>query len=298
MIVVPIPEGDFSQIPNAVIRCKHLTSGQKETWMMIASVCRQGQSSEEVKSWSDVAKANGVEYKKFMDAQKSLKKAGGLITNEDGDWQLAVPEGKEAAYYAERTIAEEVDAKPNVKTNTTADEAKKLIQDAWNKYKPEGYLLADGKLHPSAFIAIESQRARLNIERPDVGRFVEAVCRGLNADNWWSKQSMKITSVFGFGTPRDKQYENVEKLYKAGVKIERPVDLSCDADILARYHDKGRTDLTKVIRLEAEDQFKAGEHLNSIPDSEFDKHAAYIYFKGDQIIHWSYRNQNSTRYLF
>lgn len=298
MIVVPIPEGDFTQIPNAVIRCKYLTPGQKETWLMIASVCRHGKSSDDVKSWSDVAKANGVEYKKFMDAQKSLKKAGGLVTNEDGDWELSIPEGKEAAYHAERTIAEEVDAKPNVKTNTTADEAKQLIQDAWNKHKPESYMLADGKLHPSAFIAIESQRARLDIERPQVGLFVEQVCRGLTADTWWAKQTMKITSVFGFGTPRDKQYENVEKLYKLGAKVDRKIDLSCDADILSKYHEKGRTDLVRVVRLEAEDQFEAGKHLNEIPDAEFDTKAAYVYFRGDKIVHWSGRNTNSTRYLF
>ena len=295
MILCPCPDGDFTQTPNDLIRCKHLTAGQKETWVMIASTCRHGKSSEDVKSWSDVAKANGVTYKKFMDAQKSLRKAKGLIQNEDGDWELVIP--SEEAPSA--VIEEEVETQAKRKHSLTQKEAWELVKAAWNKEKPESFFRLDGSVALPWFIALETQAKRLGIDRPDYGKFVGQVCRGAKADDWWGKRDMKFTSIFGFGSIKDRQFENVEKLYKAGAKVEAAIDYACDADILARYHEKGRTELVKVVRFEAEDRHQGEAHLNSIPEEEYDETTAYIYFAPgkERPVHWSHRRYN-TRYLF
>lgn len=296
MIVFPVPDGDFSQVPNELIRCKYLTAGQKETWMMIASICRQGQSSKDVKSWSDVAKANGTSYKKFMDAQKSLKKAGGLVANEDGDWELVVPtQEAEAA-----TIEEEIQEQVKRKHTMTQKEAWELVKTEWNKFKPDPWFRLDGGVALPWFIALETQAKRLKVDRPDYGAFVGQVCRGAAADEWWSKRDMKFTSVFGYGSIKDRQFENVEKLYKAGSKVEIKVDYTSDADILKRYHEVGREELTHVVRLEAKDHFDGGEKLNEIPDTEYDRTAAYLFFAPGQNspVYWTGKNTRPTMYLF
>lgn len=295
MILSPVPDGDFTQAPNALIRCEYLTAGQKETWLMIASICRHGKSSDDVRSWSEVAKANGIPYKKFMDAQKSLRKAQALIRNEDGDWELVVPTGEAP----EPTIEDEVVEQPKRKHSLTQKEAWELIKEAWNKNKPEAFFRLDGSVKLPWYIAFETQAKRLNIEREDYGKFVGQVCRGASADEWWSKRDMKFSSVFGYGALKDRQFENVEKLYKAGANVEAKIDYGCDADILARYHDKG-VDKTRVIRLEAGDQFAASEHLSSIPDEEYDESAAYIYFapNKEKPVYWSLKSKAHTSYLF
>ena len=262
---------------------------------MIASTCWHGESSKLICSWTDVAKENGVQYKKFMDAKKSLHRAGGLITNEDGDWELVIPNQEKLP-----TISDEIEDQPNRKHSLTQKEAWELIKEGWNKDKPEAWMRLDGSFNLPVYIAFETQAKRLSIEREDYAKFTAQVCRGATADPWWSKQSMKASSVFGFSKVTDKKFENVEKLYKAGAAVESKIDYACDADILARYHEKGRTDLVKVIRLEAQDRHEAETHLNSIPDEEYDATAAYIYFKPgvDRPVHWSARNRPSTRYLF
>jgi hypothetical protein len=294
-IVMTEPDGNFVQADKNLIRCPHLTASQKETWLMIASTCWHGESSKLICSWTDVAKENGIQYKKFMDAKKSLHRAGGLITNEDGDWELVIPNQEKLP-----TINDEVEDQPKRKHTMTQKEAWELIKEGWNKDKPEAWMRLDGSFNLPVYIAFETQAKRLNVEREDYARFAAQVCRGATADPWWSKQAMKASSVFGFSKVTDKKFENVEKLYKAGAAVESKIDYACDADILARYHEKGRTDLVKVIRLEAEDSFQATEHLNTIPDEEYDPTAAYIYLApgSERPIHWSGRTTNSTRYLF
>ena len=294
-IVYDVPEGQYTQVPNSLIACPHLTPAHKVTWMQLASVCRNGQSHVTHNSIAKVAKALGLDYTNFRTAVNRLAKAGGIV-KEQGDWRLTVPSDEAP----EPTIQDEVQEAPNRKHSLTQKEAWELIKEGWNKDKPEAWLRLDGPFNLPVYIAFETQAKRLNIEREDYGKFTAQVCRGATADPWWSKQSMKASSVFGFSKVADKKFENVEKLYKAGAAVESKIDYACDADILARYHEKGRTDLVKVIRLEAEDSFQATEHLNTIPDEEYDPTAAYIYLAPDseRPIHWSGRTTNSTRYLF
>lgn len=299
LITVPKLGGNFTQVPNELIRCKYLTAGQKETWLMVASVCWHGQSSEAtIGSMSDVAKTNGVAYTKFWMALKRLRSAGG-IEEVQGGWKLLIPDGTVVEEEEQLTIAEEIQEQPKRKHTMTQKEVWEQVKEEWNKNKPESFFRLDGAVALPWFIALETQAKRLGIDRPDYGKFVGQVCRGAAADDWWSKRDMKFTSIFGYGALKDRQFENVEKLYKAGAKIETKTDYNCDADILARYHEKG-IEKTRVIRLEAEDHFQAAEHLGSIPESEYDDSAVYLYFAPgkERPIYWSLKSRRSTMYLF
>lgn len=294
-IVFTEPSSNFVQTDKALLRCPHLTDGQKITWQLIASVCWHGESSKTINGWADVSKANGIEYKKFMDRLKSLKRAGGLITNEDGEWELVIPTAKH-----EPTIQDEVEDQGKRKHTMTQKESWELVKKGWNKDKPEAWLRLDGAMNLPVMIALETHTKRLGIERPDYERFVAQLCRGAGTDAWWSRQTMKASSVFGFSKVSDKKFENVEKLYKLGASVESKIDYNCDADILARYHEKGHDQLVKVIRLEAVDRLSAQEHLFGIPEDEYDATAAYVYFteNSERPVYWSFENRNSTRYLF
>lgn len=289
-IVMTEPGGNFVQTSKDLIRCQHLTDSQVRTWQMIASVCWHGESSKVVGNWTDVAQENGVEYKKFMDRLKSLKRAGGLITNEDGDWELVIPSEKH-----EPTIQDEVDDQKKRKHQMTQAEAWELVKQGWNKEKPEAWMRLDGKINTPLMIALETQTKRLEIEREQYGEFVGQVCRGGGADPWWSKQDMKASSVFGFGKVTDKKFENVEKLYKLGAKVEKKVDYQDDAEILARYAVYGYQ-RSKIERIQVKDYDEAAKiAVDHNPDDTF---VLYFAPNRDKPVFWTGIYTDRTRYLF
>lgn len=294
-ILAPEPQAGFCQVPHEVTTCPHLTDGQFRTWVAIASVCWQSKGSDSFRSWSDVAKAIGVPYAKFMDKQKSLKRAGGLTQDENGDWVLAIP--SEAR---QETIQDEIEDQGKRKHTITQKEAWVLVKEGWNKHKPESWMRLDGGFNLPLYIAIETQAKRLNVERPDYAKFIGQVCRGATVDPWWGAQSMKASAVFGFSKVTDTKFENVEKLYKLGSKVEVKVDVNCDADIIGKYKDAGRDDLIRVVRLEAEDETAASRHVNSIPSKDYDDQAAYVYFAPgkERPVYWTGKHQRKFMYLF
>jgi len=295
LIIYDLPDTDFTQVPNDLINCPHLSAAEKITWMQLASVCRNGEAHFTLRSLGDVAKALDVPAAKLRTYVGRLVRAGGAV-KEQGGYRLTVPT-QEAP---EPTIQEEIQEQPNRKHSMTQKEAWELVKESWNKNKPESWLRLDGSMNLPVMIALETQAKRLEIQREQYGNFVGQVCRGATTDSWWSSQNMKASSVFGFSKVSDKKFENVEKLYKAGAAVESKIDYNCDADILARYHEKGHADRVRVIRLEAEDQFAAGDHLNSIPDEEYDPTAVYLYFAQgkERPVYWSLKSKRSTMYLF
>lgn len=294
-IIYEVPDGQYTQVPNALLACDHLSASHKVTWMQLASACRNGRSHDSLNSITRIATHIGQDPANFRTAVSRLAKAGGIIKEQD-EWTLVIP-SEEAP---EPTIQDEIEEAPKRKHTLTQKEAWVLIKNGWNKAKPENWLRLDGSLNLPVYIAFETQAKRLNIEREDYERFTAQVCRGASADQWWSNQNMKASSVFGFSKVTDKKFENVEKLYKAGASVEVEIDFKQDSDILARYHEKGRTDIVRIIRLEATGRMEAEQHLENIPDEEYDETCAYIYFSptSDKPVHWSGRSLNSTRYLF
>jgi hypothetical protein len=284
------PSRDFVQTDKALLRCPHLTDGQKITWQLIASVCWYGESSKTINGWADVSKANGIEYKKFMDRLKSLKRAGGLIVNDDGEWELVVPTAKH-----EPTIQDEVEDQGKRKHNMSQKDSWELVKEGWNKNKPDSWLRLDGSMNLPVMIALETQAKRLEIQREQYGEFVGQVCRGATADSWWSSQNMKASSVFGFSKVSDKKFENVEKLYKAGGKVEKKVDYQSDAEVFARYAVYGYT-RSKIERIQVKDYNEAAEIATKHnPEDTF---VLYFAPNREKPVFWTGIYTDRTRYLF
>jgi len=284
------PSRDFVQTDKALLRCPHLTDGQKITWQLIASVCWYGESSKTINGWADVSKANGIEYKKFMDRLKSLKRAGGLIVNDDGEWELVVPTAKH-----EPTIQDEVEDQGKRKHNMSQKDSWELVKEGWNKNKPDSWLRLDGSMNLPVMIALETQAKRLEIQREQYGEFVGQVCRGATADSWWSSQHMKASSVFGFSKVSDKKFENVEKLYKAGSKVEKKVDYQSDAEVFARYAVYGYT-RSKIERIQVKDYNEAAEIATKHnPEDTF---VLYFAPNREKPVFWTGIYTDRTRYLF
>ena len=294
-ITYEVPDGKYTQVPNDLLTCEHLSAAHKLTWIQLASVCRNGRAHDGINSIKKIAATLGLDAGKFRTSVNRLVKAGGVI--KDGDeWQLVLP----SEQAPEPTIQDEIEEQVKRKHNLTQKEAWELVKEGWNKSKPDTWLRLDGSMNLPVMIALETHTKRLGIERENYSAFVSQVCRGGGAENWWAAQAMKASSVFGFSKVTDKKFENVEKLYKLGASVEAKVDYGCDADILSRYHEKGHTNLVKVIRHEAADGHEAEQHLTQMPEAEYDVTAAYIYFSpnSDRPVYWSGRSRNSTRYLF
>jgi len=122
----------------------------------------------------------------------------------------------------EKLISADVEAQPKREsTGLSQKDRWEKIKAAWNSHKPERYLRLDGGINLPLFIAIETQSKRLGIDRDDYDAFIGAVCRGAAKDEWWSQRELKPTNVFGFGANLDdKKFENVEKLYQIGRRVE------------------------------------------------------------------------------
>ena len=290
------PDSNFTKVSNDLLWNPNISAAHKITMLQLASLCFDGKSHKTIRSVADIAKVKSVKEGALRTSVNRAVKAGGIV-KDMGSLVIQVDGPAEEVI---ETIQDEIDEAPKRKHNMTQKESWELVKKGWNKDKPEAWLRLDGSMNLPVMIALETHTKRLGVERENYEAFVAQVCRGAQADTWWSKQNMKASSVFGFSKVTDKKFENVEKLYKAGANVEGKIDYGCDADILARYHEKGRTDLVKVIRLEAADRHEADQHLASIPDEEYDETAAYVYFSptSERPVHWSYRSRNSTRYLF
>ena len=289
------PEGNYTQVPNELLECPHLSPKEKLTWILLASVCRNGKSHEgTIRSLTDVAKKIGANPKHFTTDVNRLIRAGGAV-KEYGDCKLLIPTEKAAP----SAIQQEVEEQPRRKHSVSQEEVWPSIKDAWNRFKPESWMRLDGKLHTPLFIALETQAKRLNIERPDYAKFVGQVCRGGTIDPWWSKQAMKATGVFGIMKVKDTKFENVEKLYKLGAKVEIKADLSRDEDVLAKYAAAGAKKFIGVKRVQVKDLEEARDHINDLPDQEF-RDYAYLYFtEGEEKpLYWSHKNKSAFMYIF
>jgi hypothetical protein len=289
-IVYDVPEGQYTQVPNSLIACPHLTPAHKVTWMQLASVCRNGQSHVTHNSIAKVAKALDLDYTNFRTAVNRLAKAGGIV-KEQGDWRLAVPSDSAP----EPTIEDEVQEAPNRKHSMTQKEAWELIKQGWNKEKPEAWMRLDGALNLPVYIAFETHAKRLEIEREQYADFAGQICRGGGAEEWWCKQTMKASSVFGFGKVADKKFENVEKLYKLGAKVEKKVDYQDDAEVFARYAVYGYT-RSKIERIQVKDYDEAAKiAVDHNPEDTF---VLYFAPNRDKPVFWTGIYTDRTRYLF
>lgn len=121
-----------------------------------------------------------------------------------------------------------------VKPKETSSE-KLVIIEAWNACKPDSFSKIR-VLSTKQKECANKHLKNLGLEKKELAEFICAVCRGLQASNFWTrtvdKSSMNFNSVFGYGSPNDTKMKNVENLYLAGdlleenIAQEKPVEYS------------------------------------------------------------------------
>lgn len=188
--------------------------------------------------------------RKISDYLSILRRLG-WVELKEGVYTIRNTKGvvkQEAADIAEATYetADELQAEPKRKpTGLSAKERRERIIKAWNKHKTDNCVTMNA-IHPSLYIAIETQTKKLGVDRDDYDGFMEAVMGGIRQDDWWSKLDViKPNAIFGWGADiEDKKFRNTEKLYKSGHK-KRGFHWN-DKNVLKWYHSCGKKNFTTV----------------------------------------------------
>ena len=287
----PKPTKNFTIVPNELLHSS-LSNATRATWLMIASVARDGYFNDG-RGMAYIAELYGIPYATFNSRVQRLKAAGGLKGNQN-KCELVIPgPAIEPVEEEEPTIAEEIEEQPKRKpSGVTQKESMAQIKEAWNANKPEAFMLLDGKMHPSLFIAIETQAKRLGIERPAYGEFVSEVLRAAKVDPYWSTADMKPSRLFGWGTDiGDNKFRNVEKLYRSPLKARVEVDY-LDKTFWLSWYD-GYKELTDVEFKFADSYWDALDRV----EEETDATTAYVWLRegGKTPHHWTGRNDQTTR---
>ena len=214
--VLPKPDGDFTQVHNALLR-HPLRRAHRAAFIELFEAISYGACT--YKSRESYCEKIGVPLRTWEKHIITLMEIG-ILAREGDDYVVqACGELCADTEQAPKLIAEEVQEQPKREsTGLSQADRWELIKEAWNKHKPEGYMQLDGRINLPALIAVETQSKRLGVDRDDYDAFIGAVLRGAANDEWWAAKNMKLSQVFGFGADLDdKKFENVEKLYRAGL---------------------------------------------------------------------------------
>lgn len=296
----------FTRVPNAIFSA-NLTPAMERAWIRLASL-DHGEYSRSYKSIETIAEVLGYNRSALFRVMKDLKEAG-LLLKQDEDLHLVVPSkpidrktSLETVKEKERTIAEEMEAKPRRVNSISEKEAKAAFIKAWNSFKPEKHLEEGKTINPATWIAVEIQAKRLGIEREDYADFVKTVCRGLKADNWWSSKSFKVSNVFGYSAEiEDKKFQSVERLYKQGQTKEAKsaAFTGTEEDFLDWYTAKG----FPVEKIEIHQVTTWNEGLQKEQEilknsKSVDRTTARVYYADGKPVFWSGKmNQKALYYL-
>lgn len=223
--------GNFTQVPNEVLDNDLLCRHPSARLALVDMYRDSGREFSSARGFKGYVTSTGRNYYTWR-SYPQIWKQSGLVRFIGDDIELfpfdGEPEPIVQAPVAEvvteqpaKDIAEEVAEAPRREsTGLSQKDRWELIKKAWNQHKPDGYMQLDGSVVLPLLIAIETQTKRLKVDRDDYDAFIGAVLRGAKADDWWGKQAMKATAVFGFGANLDnRKFENVEKLYRQGLRI-------------------------------------------------------------------------------
>lgn len=229
--------GGFASIPNEVIDHPYwVTARADSAFAALVKLYRVG--GYKFPNLRQVAEQTGYNYNTWRHHLRTLVEAGfvrkvgldlELFPFEDGT-ELPEYVAAQVAEQVNKGISDEIAEQPKREpTGLSPKQRWDLIKVAWNEHRPANYMQLDGSVNKPLLIAIETHTKRLKIDRDDYDAFVGAVLRGVKADAWWAEKDLKASAVFGFGADlSDQKFENVEKLYKAGLKItprKAPKDL-------------------------------------------------------------------------
>lgn len=269
--ILPKPEGGFTQIHNSLLR-HPLRRGNHAAFISLFEALSYG--SRPYANRSTYCREVGIPLKTWEKHMTTLLELGVLVTDGkdyvvqvDGEIAEQVNEQvtEQVTEQVEKRIAEEIAEQPRRQlTGLSQKDRWELIKTAWNKNRPEGYLLLDGRVNLPLLIAIETQTKRLGVDRDDYEAFIGAVLRGAKADPWWSSKEMKASQIFGFGAELDdRKFENVERLYRAGSALtprteKKQAGWDDDQTLIDWYKKTCQApDDLRILRLTVEDESQA-----------------------------------------
>jgi hypothetical protein len=268
----------FSKIPNEILFANELTPQERLTWCQLESICFGRDYKLFRRGFVEIASIFSVPYTSLLRSIRGLKAKGYLEESEDGHRLLfpwaydeiqkveketpVAPEPlekvkeeppdilepvKKAPQPDDFTIRNAVEEKPNQKpTGIDPKDSWKDLCEAWNKNKPDNWMLADGKYNAAVFMTLSEHCKRLGIPRSELPDFVGQVAKGCSVDEWWKdKSGICIPQVFGYYVAKltDSKYQMVEKLYRLGVNKISKFSWNDDQSIL-HYFRKACPDQT------------------------------------------------------
>ena len=174
---------------------------------------------ERINNQGHLANLCGYKLDNFRKYFTKLVNHGVLRT--DGDDVLILPyeEGEREEQVAPpeaKTIIKEVDAEPRRQsTGMSEKDRQAMLVKAWNEHKPENMESME-RMHPSVYIALMAHTKFLKVDR-DSDQWLRRVFTAMKASDYWQKaKGLKAWNVFGFGEPKDKQFQMVSRLYNEG----------------------------------------------------------------------------------
>lgn len=270
------PTGDYTRILNEAIFDERLSHAEFRIWCQLLALPK-GQKSVTIVP-EDVAKQLGITAPTFRHHRSQLKEKGYLASRR-GELVVTFP-GE--------------DFKPKEPKLTKEQQQRAELRDVWNDNKPGTY---SKQKHPLSAAQVETLQAHAQHNgEHHLGKFLKAVLTGCKADSWWSTHGMNFGNLFGTGSPKQKKFGNVEKLYRlSSTKAGQAAvwDVNDDQSWLDWYQKKG-IEMERVIRLDME-RFDAWEHET---EHEGDK-TLYVYTdERGIVVHWTYKEQYSYRVMY
>jgi hypothetical protein len=297
-IISPLPDAHFTLVPNQLLN-SDLEPAQKIAWMQLASLSRKGQSAVYTRKLAGIAEDLDACPRALRRMVNILYKLG-AVQKDGEDLVLVIPSAESIEEGEELSISTEMEEKPKrAPSGIDQKGAWELIKEAWNREKPDNYFRLDGKFMLPQFIAFESQAKRLDVERPDYGKFTAQVLRGAAVDEWWSKRDMKLSGIFGYSANiPDTKFSNVEKLYRLGLQApDTKFSLRDDKTVLRWFNE---TDPEHGWASVEHIKMEYGDDLWQHEKETVDGQVIYLYHdpESDRIHHWTGKTQISHKFRY
>ena len=242
------PNTDFTKIMNEVIFDDNLTHAEFRLWCRLLALPKG--SAQVLVDTEDLARQFGVSATNFRNQRKSLREKGYLRIEKK---RLVI------------TIPEE-GAKPKTVKLTKEQRLREDLRDIWNSFKPDSYTRQRNPLSLGQMDTLKIHAQHNN--QPDLPQFLTSVLTGAKADDWWGTAKLTFDNLFGTGEPKQKKFNNVEKLLNLSTSRKaKAVTWNHDDDKcwINWFHSKKATEYTKVERFKVEDRMEAFLHNQDNP---------------------------------
>jgi len=237
------PNSDFTRILNTVIFDDNLTHAEFRLWCRLLALPK-GADQVSV-SIAAIAKELGVSTTNFRNQRKALEDKG-YLSSKGGKVLITIPDD---------------DFQPKEVKLTKEQQLRHDLRDTWNESKPDVY---SKQKHPISVAQLETLKLHADHNKqPDLLLFLVSVLTGAKADDWWSSHGMNFDNLFGTGEPKQKKFNNIEKLLNLSTSRKAKAvtwDHDSDKCWIDWFHSKKATEYTKVERFRVEDRLEAFHH--------------------------------------